>query len=235
VIVPADPDGSVLIRRVEGRDTPRMPLDGPPWLEPAEIAMLRDWIIAGAPAGTGADIVVLDRPARPGPDEPVHYSHIEPILLKRCIKCHSDNSKLGGPPEGLRLDSLASVLAGGERLAVLPGNPEMSEMWRRVAGFGRPRMPFDGPPWLADDDIDLIRRWIEGGAVDDRGAPAPVPAGARIRLRGILTAADAIDGARFVIGSGTRIDKSPRVGAQAELRAVVASDGRVMAERLRAR
>ena len=108
-------------------------------------------------------------------------------------------------------------------------------MWRRVAGFGRPRMPFDGPPWLADDDIDLIRRWIEGGALDDSGAPAPVPAGARIRLRGILTAADAIDGARFVIGSGTRIDKSPRVGAQAELRAVVASDGRVMAERLRAR
>ena len=47
------------------------------------------------------------------------FAHIAPILLKRCVKCHKKNGLMGRPPEGLRLDSYAHVIAGGDRLAVI--------------------------------------------------------------------------------------------------------------------
>jgi hypothetical protein len=45
-------------------------------------------------------------------------------------------------------------------------------------------MPFDGPPWLADEEMRLIEQWIAQGARDSEGRAAPVPAGARVRFRG---------------------------------------------------
>ena len=110
---------------VRGEAQPQMPLDGPPFLDPDQIASVEAWVMAGMPAGTVASTPAPAR-LRPAPGEPVLWPDVEPIFLKSCIKCHSDNSKLGAPPEGLRLDSLANVLRGGDRFAVLPGNPEMS-------------------------------------------------------------------------------------------------------------
>lgn len=221
---------SPLLQRLRGEAQPQMPLDGPPFLEEAQIAMVEAWVQAGLPVGDGAPTPVAER-RRPAPGEPVLWPDVQPILLKACIKCHSDNSKLGAPPEGLRLDSLENVLKGGDRLVVLPGNPEMSELWRRVVGLADPRMPFDGPPWLAEDDLRLIHGWIVQGAPDARGVKAPIPAGAAIRLRGVLTAEAEIDGAAFIIDSGTRVDDRPRIGDRAEMRGVVQTDGSVRAER----
>ena len=235
VVLAGQPAASPLMRRLRGEIAPRMPLDGPPFLSDAQIALVGGWIAAGMPGGGEAAAPEAPPRRRPAPGEDVLFADIRPILFKRCIKCHSDNSRLDAPPEGLRLDSIANVLAGGERLAVLPGRPEMSELWRRVAGLARPRMPLDGPPWLDEDDIRLIGDWIAQGARDDAGRPAPVPAGRRLRLRGILTGPDEIDGARFRTGPGTRIRKPPRIGGAAEMRGVVQPDGSVLATRLRRR
>ena len=233
-VVVAGDAASPLLQRLRGEAQPQMPLDGPPFLDPDQIAMVEAWVMAGLPAGTVASTPAPAR-LRPAPGEPVLWPDVEPIFLKSCIKCHSDNSKLGAPPEGLRLDSLANVLKGGDRLAVLPGNPEMSELWRRIVGHASPRMPFDGPPWLPEDDIRLIRDWIAQGAPDADGTAAPIPVGARVRLRGVLTGEAEIDGAAFVIDGDTRVDDRPRLGDQAEMRGVVQADGSVRAERFRDR
>lgn len=233
-VVVAGDAASPLLQRLRGEAQPQMPLDGPPFLDPDQIAMVEAWVMAGMPAGTVASTPAPAR-LRPAPGEPVLWPDVEPIFLKSCIKCHSDNSKLGAPPEGLRLDSLANVLRGGDRLAVLPGNPEMSELWRRIVGHSSPRMPFDGPPWLPEDDIRLIRDWIAQGAPDADGTAAPIPVGARVRLRGVLTGEAEIDGAAFVIDGDTRVDDRPRLGEQAEMRGVVQADGSVRAERFRDR
>ncbi len=233
-VVVAGDMGSALLQRLRGETEPQMPLDGPPFLDPEQIAMVEAWVMGGMPAGETAPAPVSER-HRPAEGELVLWPDVEPIFLKACIKCHSDNSKLDAPPEGLRLDSLANVLRGGDRLVVLPGNPEMSELWRRIVGLGDPRMPFDGPPWLPDEDIRLIRDWIAQGAPDATGALAPVPVGARIRLRGILTGAAEIDGATFTIDEGTRVDDLPQTGDEAEMRGVVQPDGSVRAERFRDR
>ncbi|MFP4159669.1 MAG: c-type cytochrome domain-containing protein, partial [Desulfobacterales bacterium] len=48
VVVPAKPEKSELIRRVNGESTPQMPLSAPA-LSDSDISTLEKWIRAGAP------------------------------------------------------------------------------------------------------------------------------------------------------------------------------------------
>jgi mono/diheme cytochrome c family protein len=181
VVRPGKPGESELLRRVRGESQPRMPLTGPPWLSDGQIATLEQWIASGAPAGESASIPAKKKR---GPDEPVTYADVAPILVGRCAKCHGPNSIMGAAPEGYRLDSLAATLDASDRARVVPGNPGSSELVRRIRGVSRPRMPFDGPPYLGDEEMRLIEQWIAQGGRDGEGRAAPVPAGARVRFRG---------------------------------------------------
>jgi hypothetical protein len=50
---------------------------------------------------------------------------VRPLLVKRCYECHS--AKVDKPKGGLRLDSRAAVLKGGDTGAsIKPGKPEES-------------------------------------------------------------------------------------------------------------
>lgn len=92
---------------------------------------------------------------------PSFEADILPILKERCVKCHS------GPnaPRGLQLDSYEHVMKGSAfRAEVVPGKPEESEIVKRIKGISVPRMPFDGPPFLSDEQIRLIEAWIAAGA-----------------------------------------------------------------------
>lgn len=247
VLLSGNPAGSELIRRLKGESLPRMPLTGPPFLDEDQIAMVERWIETGMPAGDEAESGPATEAAmptgeesepeqaRPGPGDPVTFAHAQQIFLQRCAKCHTADGVMGAPPEGLRLDTYANIIEGGERLAVVPGKPELSEIVRRIEGTAEPRMPFDGPPWLDEQDIRLIRRWVEQGAPDAEGNPAPVPVGREVRYRGRLTGEREIDRAEFIVDGGTRIDDRPRIGEEAEVRGVISADGRVRATRLRSR
>ena len=234
VLIAGDPAGSALIGRLEGRITPRMPLDGPPFLEPGQIALVAAWIAAGMPEG--APVAALAMPPAPvRPEGQVWFDAVEPILLQRCAKCHSDNGILGAPPEGLRLTTLGQAMAGGERAVIVPGQAALSPLWRHVAGLEHPRMPFDGPPWLTDDEIARIGAWIDGGARDAAGVVQVLPPGTEFRIEGRLTGPDQIDGGDFAVTGDTRIDDALVPGRTYELRAVIGADGQVIATRLRER
>ncbi|MBU4532005.1 MAG: hypothetical protein KUA37_08620 [Desulfomicrobium sp.] len=226
---------SLIIQRVTGKAEPRMPLDGPPYLMEDQITEIRAWIAAGAPGPDpeASEVIARVKPHDPYADGRVTYGEVAAIFGRHCIECHSDNSRYDQPPEGLRLDRYASVLAGGERLVLIPGNAQASEIIRRVDGFASPRMPFNGPPWLASEEVMLLRDWIDGGALSDEGVEAPVPVGGRVRMRGILTNLAEIDGAEFEITGSTRIDGPPGLGRAAEMRGRVDTSGRIIAERLR--
>jgi hypothetical protein len=135
----------------------------------------------------------------------------------------------------LRLNSYDAILAGGDRIVVIPGNAQASEIVRRIEGLASPRMPFDGPPWLSDADIFLIRDWIDGGALSADGTPAPMPVGGFVRFRGLMTGPNEIDGAAFTVTGETRVDDWPSIGNSAEIRARIAPDGSLIAERIRDR
>ncbi|MDH3638030.1 MAG: hypothetical protein OES09_06140, partial [Gammaproteobacteria bacterium] len=104
VALPGKPEDSELVHRVRGTRLPRMPLTGPPYLNEQEIALIEGWISLGMPASsTAGDAQEREAQVLPAPGQPVRFDDIEPILLQRCVKCHTDNGMMGPPPEGLKL------------------------------------------------------------------------------------------------------------------------------------
>jgi len=244
VVQAGNPAGSEIVRRVKGSSLPRMPMTGPPWLPDADVARLERWISAGLPEGTPiaktdskadskADAKSTANTPRPAPGQPVTWVHVAPLLATRCAQCHTDNGVMGPPPEGYRLTSYEATLSTADRVRVVPGQPGASELLRRVQGHSRPRMPYNGPPWLSAEDTQLIADWIAQGARNAQGQPAPVPVGARVRLGGTLDAQGRLDGLPLHMAPGARLDKMPRAGEAAQVRGRVGEGGRVEVERLR--
>ncbi len=236
VVVPGDPDGSEIVRRLRGESLPRMPLTGPPFLSDEEIDLFVRWIAAGADAD-GAAAPVTDEPPPEPPtaaDGPVTFAQVGPILAQNCVRCHTASGIMGGPPEGYRLDTYAEALSVDDRARIVPGDPEASELVRRIRGQAQPRMPFDGPPYLDDAAIETIVAWIAAGAPDADGTPAAVPVGADVRLHGTWLADGTLDGLALDL-AGARVDDDARRGGYVEVRATLGADGRVLVERIRGR
>lgn len=230
-----DPQGSELLRRVKGLSQPRMPMTGPPFLEEREIGLIENWIAAGMPAGTAPPPDAAPTVTEEPPGE-LTYAAVAPLLAARCVKCHAENGLMGPAPEGYLLTSHAATVSARDRVRVVPGYPAASELVRRLKGTSRPRMPFDGPPFLEDRETALLADWIARGALDADLTPSPYPLGARIRLQGILDDATRLDdGVVLQFSSATRVDKAPRPGDYVEVRGRLGAAGRIDVERLRRR
>lgn len=231
VVKAGDPAGSELIRRIRGESQPRMPLTGPPFLSAGEIALFERWVADGArPAGQAAAV-----PPPRAQSGPPTWADVAPILSARCTKCHAQQGLMGPAPEGFLLTRYEDALAAGDRARIVPGNPDASELMRRIRGQARPRMPYDGPPFLTGEEIRLISDWIAQGARDSQGNAADIPAGAEVRLHGRLESGWRLDGLALAVGSGTRLDKAPGPGDYVEVRGTVEADGSIAAYRIRPR
>jgi WD40 repeat protein/mono/diheme cytochrome c family protein len=92
----------------------------------------------------------------------VSYFHdIRPILQRNCQGCHQPSVKQGN----LDLTTYAGFEKGGNR------GPAAGLILDFVTGKRQPRMPLGGAP-LPDDQIALLRKWIEAGPKDDTPAEA---------------------------------------------------------------
>ncbi len=92
---------------------------------------------------------------------------IRPILSDRCYSCHGPDK--GNRKTKMRLDVEAEAKAdiGRNRFPFVPGSPEKSEVYRRITSADQAvRMPpaYLGQDKLRDDQVVLIREWIEQGA-----------------------------------------------------------------------
>ncbi|XZE51605.1 PSD1 and planctomycete cytochrome C domain-containing protein [Planctomycetaceae bacterium SH139] len=92
--------------------------------------------------------------------------YVEPLLQEHCFDCHSHDA--GEASGGLVLDSKAGWSVGGDSgPAIVPGNLPQSLLWRVVNHFDAGlEMPPDGK--LSDDQLLILKAWIETGAVDPR-------------------------------------------------------------------
>ena len=233
VVVAGDPAGSELIRRIRGDSQPRMPMTGPPFLNPDEIEMFEAWVQDGL-TSRGGD-VQLGQPTAVSPAGPVTYARVAPIFATRCVKCHRDDGQMGAAPEGYRLNSYAETLSAVDRVRIVPGQPAASELLRRIRGQARPRMPLDGPPYLDETEVMLIEAWIREGARNTEGAVAPSPTGARLRLHGTLQRGWRLDGLLLQVTRDTRLDKSPGPGDYVRVRGRVRAGGKIEVERISTR
>ena len=86
-----------------------------------------------------------------------------------CVTCHRPQ---GGTPLNLRDDPYSTLVGVASRqkagaILVVPGNPDASYLIHKLEGRSdivQLRMPRNGPPYLTQGQITVIRRWIENGA-----------------------------------------------------------------------
>ena len=86
---------------------------------------------------------------------------IQPIFADRCNHCHGEDEQQGQ----LRLDAKAIVLKGGVNGSLfIAGKSADSLLIQRVVGLGtEKRMPLEDDP-LSDEEIGILRAWIDQGA-----------------------------------------------------------------------
>jgi mono/diheme cytochrome c family protein len=105
--------------------------------------------------------IAADEPAQPTVD---FKTDIAPILSAHCTKCHGAEKQ----ESGLRLDRRASALRGGDSgVAIVAGKSAESELLHRIkTEDADERMPpADAGRGLTADEIALVTKWIDAGAV----------------------------------------------------------------------
>ncbi len=89
---------------------------------------------------------------------PRFESDILPVFEANCLVCHGENLR----QNGLDLRTRDATLKGGETGAgIAPGRPDESLLFQKVSSGAMPM----GPGKLGADEIELIRKWIEAGAL----------------------------------------------------------------------
>lgn len=120
----------------------------------------------------GAVLLGVAARAVAGDEKPVSYYHdVRPILQTHCQGCHQPAKAAGGSV----VTTYSDLLKPGESElpAVTPGEVDDSNLLLLIMPEGDrpPKMPKGAPP-LKDEQVDLIRRWIAAGAIDDTPASA---------------------------------------------------------------
>lgn len=94
--------------------------------------------------------------------------HIRPIFREHCFSCHNqDKAK-----SDLVVDNYAALMRGGASgQVVAAGNADGSRLYLLVAHKDTPEMP-PSQDKLAMAKLDTIRKWIEGGALENSGSTA---------------------------------------------------------------
>ena len=90
-------------------------------------------------------------------------TEVKPILNKKCITCHGGVRQQANFSLLFRSEALAKTKSG--KYAIIPGDPEHSEMIRRIKlKDPEDRMPYHHQP-LSDKEVETLTRWVKQGAV----------------------------------------------------------------------
>ena len=106
--------------------------------------------------------------AEPGvADTQFFESKIRPLLIENCFKCHSATEKEKKAKGGLRVDSLAALLKGGDSgTALIAGKPDESKLIEAVR-YKNADLQMPPKQKLPDAAIADLADWVQ------RGAPWP--------------------------------------------------------------
>ncbi len=136
--------------------------------------MLSAWRIAcprrWSPVGLAAD---------PPKAKVTFQDHVSPVFRSRCGSCHNPDKQKGG----LNLDNFgAAMQGGGSGKVVEPGDADNSTLLQVVTHKEEPKMPPNSPK-IPDAEIEVIRKWIEGGALENSGSVAVGQGQAEVRVQ----------------------------------------------------
>jgi len=138
---------------------------------------------------------------------------VQPILAQKCYSCHGDEAQ----QSGLRLDKRQNALRGGDYGPVINvGNSAESKLIKRlVNGDGGLQMPPTGA--LADEEIGILRAWIDQGAefrTQVKEDPPAKPVDPKLAaLISAVRASDAKTAAKLLAASPDLVNARDRAGA----------------------
>jgi hypothetical protein len=100
-----------------------------------------------------------------GAGEPTYWQDVRPLLRKHCTGCHSARTVADKDISGgLALDTYEAAIKGAAKPVIRPGNSAESPLVQLIVTADEERrMPLGRKP-LPADAVDLLRRWIDGGA-----------------------------------------------------------------------
>lgn len=122
------------------------------WCRTAVLVLSLRWLVPSA--------VAAEELARAPEADEFFEKSVRPLLAARCLECHGATEQSAG----LRLDSRAAILAGGDTgPAIVPGKPEKSLLITAVHyGDDSPQMPPKGK--LSEEQIAALTTWVKLGA-----------------------------------------------------------------------
>jgi hypothetical protein len=104
------------------------------------------------------------------PAKITYDEHVLPILKDKCVGCHNQDKKRAG----LVLNNYTKVMEGGSSgAAVKPGDPDNSLLYKVITHTSEPFMPPKSPK-LPQASLDIIQKWIAGGAPENAGSKVVV-------------------------------------------------------------
>ena len=99
---------------------------------------------------------------------PNYTDHVLPIFREHCLKCHNANDA----EAGLAIDSYGALMeGGGSGDAVTDGDASGSRLYLVMTHAEEPTMPPNQEP-LAKEKLEIIRKWIDGGLLENSGSKA---------------------------------------------------------------
>jgi mono/diheme cytochrome c family protein len=157
VVVPGNPDESILFKKVQSGTMPM----GKPHLSDKDVETIRLWI-----KGSGSTKAALK-----ANDSPITQQEIVPILLTRCTVCHG----LRKQEAGLDLRSKGSILRGGNSgPAMVLGKPDESLLIKKIESGEMPpkqKLIVAGVKPISPAETEKIARWIKLGAPEVPSEP----------------------------------------------------------------
>lgn len=98
-----------------------------------------------------------------------YEDHIAPIFEQSCLNCHNPDKTKGG----LDLSSYPNVMKGGSSGKVVEPEDLSSSLLTSVMRTTEPTMPPEGDA-IPAAQVELIKRWIEGGLLENKSSRGQV-------------------------------------------------------------
>src|SRR5256714_964531 len=108
-----------------------------------------------------------------------YQQHVRPIFNASCVSCHNPDKNKAG----LDLTTYATAMAGSSNGKILQsGDPDASLIYLLVSHQEEPHMPQKSSK-LPDAQLEIIRKWIAGGALDSADSAVAVAEKPKVQLK----------------------------------------------------
>lgn len=103
-------------------------------------------------------------------DKVTYDDHILPLFQQSCLNCHNPDKAKGG----LDLSTYSGTMKGGSGGKIAEPGDAGSKLIAVVLQTSEPKMPPEGEK-LGSDQVALLKAWIEGGLLENKGSTARKP------------------------------------------------------------